>query len=353
MKYVDAIRTALDDAMAADPSVIVMGLDVDDHKAIQGSTLGLVDKYGVRRVFGTPLSEDAMTGIAIGAAMTGLRPIHVHIRMDFLLLAMNQLVNVAAKASSMYGGHVKVPLVVRAMIGKSWGQGAQHSQGLQSLFMHIPGLKVVAPSTPRHAYGCLRAAIEDDNPVIFVEHRLLYGMDDPFLDHPDLEHPDDAASLISYPAGRAFVARSGTDITIVAISSMVPQAIEAAKLLAQQGISAEVIDPVWLQPLDMETIIKSLRGTRHLLVVDNAWLNCGASAEIVARVAETLPGTKCARMGFAATPCPTTPWLEDGFYPNKHTISARVWAMLRPGISPWAFHENEKLEHEAAFVGPF
>src|SRR5579885_3382090 len=155
LSYVEAVREATDQEMARDPSVVVFGLDVDDPKAIQGTTRGLVEKYGPERVFGTPLSEDAMTGAAVGMALAGLRPIHVHIRMDFLLLAMNQLVNVAAKARYMYGGQVALPLVVRAMIGKSWGQGAQHSQGLHSFFMHVPGLKVAAPATPYDAKGCL------------------------------------------------------------------------------------------------------------------------------------------------------------------------------------------------------
>ena len=170
LTYVEAIREATDLEMERDPSVIIFGLDVDDPKSIQGTTKGLLEKYGSERVFGTPLSEDAMTGAAIGAAQAGLRPIHVHIRMDFLMLAMNQLVNIAAKSHYMYGGQVHIPLVVRGMIGKSWGQGAQHSQGLYSYFMHIPGLKVVVPTTPYDAKGCLIAAIRDENPVIYVEH---------------------------------------------------------------------------------------------------------------------------------------------------------------------------------------
>src|SRR5213080_2197350 len=179
LSYADAIREATDQEMARDPSVIVFGLDVDDPRAIQGTTRGLMERYGPERVFGTPLSEDAMTGAAVGMALAGLRPIHVHIRMDFLMLAMNQLVNVAAKSRYMYGGSVSVPLVVRAMIGKSWGQGAQHSQGLHSFFMHVPGLKVVAPSTPFDAKGCLSAAVRDDNPVLYVEHRLLHAQKGP------------------------------------------------------------------------------------------------------------------------------------------------------------------------------
>src|SRR5438445_2491706 len=204
LSYVDAVREATDQEMARDPAVVVFGLDVDDPKAIQGTTRGLVEKYGPGRVFGTPLSEDAMTGAAVGMALAGLRPVHVHIRMDFLLLAMNQLVNVAAKARYMYGGRVSLPLVVRAMIGKSWGQGAQHSQGLYSFFMHVPGLKVVAPSTPYDAKGCLVAAIRDDDPVLFVEHRLLHFQNGPVPGEPYAVAP-----------GKARVTAAAEDITLV------------------------------------------------------------------------------------------------------------------------------------------
>ena len=204
LSYVDAIREATDQEMARDPSVLVFGLDVDDPKAIQGTTRGLLEKYGLERVFGTPLSEDAMTGAAIGMALAGLRPIHVHIRMDFLMLAMNQLVNVAAKSRYMYGGQVSVPLVVRSMIGKSWGQGAQHSQGLYSFFMHVPGLKVVAPTTPYDAKGCLIAAIRDDNPVLYVEHRILHFQNGPVPTETYTVAPARRASLrgVGRDAGR-------------------------------------------------------------------------------------------------------------------------------------------------------
>src|SRR3989440_947848 len=201
LSYVDAIREATDLEMARDPAVLVFGLDVDDPKAIQGTTRGLAEKFGPERVFGTPLSEDTMTGAAIGMALAGLRPIHVHIRMDFLMLAMNQLVNVAAKSRYMYGGKVSVPLVVRAMIGKSWGQGAQHSQGLHSLFMHVPGLKVVAPATPFDAKGCLIAAVPDVNPVLYVEHRLLHFQKGPV--------PEGSYAVAP---GKARVTAAGADI---------------------------------------------------------------------------------------------------------------------------------------------
>src|SRR5262245_42851426 len=204
LRYVDALREGVANEMELDPRVFVFGLDVDDHKAIQGSTRGLLEQFGKERVFTTPLSEDAMTGIAIGAAMAGLRPIHVHIRMDFLMLCMNQIVNMASKAHYMYGGAVTVPMVVRSMIGKSWGQGAQHSQGLHALFMHIPGLKVVAPSNAYDAKGCIIAAIRDDNPVIFVEHRLLY---------PTEAYVPSEPYTVEF--GRARVCTTGNDITIV------------------------------------------------------------------------------------------------------------------------------------------
>ena len=173
LSYVEALQEAVEQEMDRDEKVFVIGLNVDDHKGIQGTTQGLIDKFGPDRVMDTPLSEDAVTGICIGAAMAGMRPIHVHIRMDFLMLCMNQLVNMGAKAHYMYGGQVAVPMVARSIIGKSWGQGAQHSQGLHSMFMHVPGLKVVAPTNAYDAKGCMISAIRDNNPVMFVEHRLL------------------------------------------------------------------------------------------------------------------------------------------------------------------------------------
>jgi pyruvate/2-oxoglutarate/acetoin dehydrogenase E1 component len=346
LTYVDALREAVAQEMRRDPSVFLFGLDTDDHKAIQGSTRGLVQEFGPERVFGTPLSEDAMTGVAIGAAMAGMRPIHVHIRMDFLMLAMNQLVNIASKAHYMYGGQVKVPMVVRSMIGKSWGQGAQHSQGLHSMFMHVPGLKVVAPSNAHDAKGCLIAAIRDDNPVIFIEHRLLY-FTEAFVSEEAFE----------VKAGRSRVCTRGDDITIVGISNMLVEALRAHEILTDIGIEAEVIDPIWLAPLDAYTIVASAKRTGKLLIVDNGWTNCGASAEIAARVAESAaPGKpiEIRRMGFAPTTCPTTPVLEAAFYPDPAKIALAVYAMVRPGEKPWTPDpERAKLAYQAKFRGPF
>jgi pyruvate/2-oxoglutarate/acetoin dehydrogenase E1 component len=344
LTYVDALREAVAQEMALDPSVFLFGLDVDDHKAIQGSTRGLVDEFGKDRVFGTPLSEDAMTGVAVGAAMAGMRPIHVHIRMDFLMLCMNQLVNIAAKSSYMYNGQVKVPLVVRSMIGKSWGQGAQHSQGLHSMFMHVPGLKVVAPSNAYDAKGCLIQAIRDDNPVIFMEHRLLY-FTDAFV-------PEESFTV---PFGKARICKHGDDITVVGISNMLVESLRANELLAEVGITADIIDPISLVPLDTDTILESASRTGRLLVVDNAWTNCGASAEIVARVVERAKRPiQVRRMGYAPTTCPTTPILENEFYPDPSKIACEVYAMVRPDSVAWTPDpEKAKLAYQARFRGPF
>ncbi|MCI0684160.1 MAG: alpha-ketoacid dehydrogenase subunit beta [Gemmataceae bacterium] len=344
LSYVDAIREAADQEMARDPAVLVFGLDVDDPKAIQGTTRGLLDRYGPERVFGTPLSEDAMTGVAVGMALAGLRPIHVHIRMDFLMLAMNQLVNVAAKSRYMYGGAVCLPLVVRSMIGKSWGQGAQHSQGLYSMFMHVPGLKVVAPSTPFDAKGCLIEAIRDDNPVLYVEHRLLH-----------YQHgPVPAASYTVRP-GKARIAVAGGDVTLVGISAMQVECLAAQRYLHDIGIAAEVIDPIWLSPLDAGTIAESVEKTGRLIVVDNGWTMCGAGAEIVAQVAERLMGVRdlrVQRMGFAPTTCPTTPALEALYYPNARTIAAAARDLVEGAKTGWLPEENPEFAN-TEFKGPF
>lgn len=346
IRYVDALREAFIQEMERDPSVFLFGLDVDDHKGIQGSTVGLQEKFGKDRIFCTPLSEDAMTGVAIGAAMAGYRPIHVHIRMDFMLLCMNQLINMGAKAHYMYNGQVKVPLVVRTMIGRSWGQGGQHSQALQALFMHIPGLKVVAPSNANDAKGCMIAAIRDNNPVIFIEHRLLYAVDG-YVPYQSYE----------VPFGKARILQEGNHVTIVAISHMVMEALRAKKHLETIGIDAEIIDPISLWPLDMPTIMESARKTKNLLVVDNAWLTCGASSEILTQVYEICRSTgecvpEMARMGFAFTTCPTTKPLENVFYPNSRTIAIQAYKMVNGKETHWEPPLDAKTEIDA-FKGPF
>ncbi|NQW15890.1 MAG: alpha-ketoacid dehydrogenase subunit beta [Chloroflexi bacterium] len=342
LTYPEAVREATLQEMERDDGVIVMGIGVDDPKAIYGTTAGLQERFGEDRVFDTPLSEDGMTGMAIGAAQMGLRPIHVHIRMDFVLLAMNQLINVAAKNLYTFGGAAPVPIVVRSYIGRSWGQGPQHSQALHSMFMHVPGLRVVAPSNPYDAKGALIASIRDNNPVMFVEHRLLSDSTSHVPEEP-----------YALPFGKARVQQQGSDITIIGISYMAVEAYRAAQYLKEVGVSAEVIDPVSLSPLDLETILASVAKTGRLLVVDNGWLTCGASAEILASVAENVESpVSLKRMGFAPVTCPTTPGLEQGFYPNAQTIAVMANQMVQGKSADWVPDEIGATE-ATEFRGPF
>jgi pyruvate/2-oxoglutarate/acetoin dehydrogenase E1 component len=340
----EALREACAQEMARDPRVVVMGQGVDDFKGFYGTTRGLAEQFGPDRCFDTPLAEEGMTGIAIGMALAGLRPIHTHIRMDFMLLAMNQIVNIAAKSRYMYGGAVSVPLVIRAVIGRSWGQGAQHSQGLHSLFMHIPGLRVVAPTTPYDAKGLLVQAIRDDNPVIFVEHRMLH-----------LQKGHVPEKLYTVPFGKARVLTPGDDITLVGVSHAAVDCLRAAECLREKGIEAEVIDPVSLSPLDADTIAESVSKTGRLLVADSGWTMCGSSAEIITQVGERLQGTKpfvFRRLGFAPVVCPTTKTLEQRFYPNARTIAAEAHRLVHGERETW---EPEGVEQPEIiqFRGPF
>jgi pyruvate dehydrogenase E1 component beta subunit len=345
LTYAQAIFEATRQEMTRDPDVFVMGQGVDDGKGMYGTTLDLHKEFGSDRNFDVPLAEDAMTGVGIGAALAGMRPIQVHQRMDFLLLCMNQLVNMAAKQSYMFSGAHAVPLVVRAIIGRSWGQGAQHSQALHSYFMHVPGLKVVAPTTPHDVKGCMIAAIRDNNPVIFMEHRMLYGFKGIV--------PEEAYEI---PFGQARRLTNGSDITIVAVSHMVVEALRANHLLEERGIQAEVIDPVSLAPLDIETIAGSVERTGRLLIVDNGWLSCGASAEIVSQVVERLQGKaafRVKRLGYLPTPCPTTRPLEQAFYPTARSIALAAHELVHGDDAPdWSIPQTEPREI-VEFKGPF
>ena len=343
LSYAQALHEGTAQEMERDPNVFVLGLGVDDPKGMYGTTQGLHGRFGALRNLDTPLSEDAMTGVAVGAALAGMRPIHVHQRMDFVMLCMNQLVNVAAKTRYLFGAEFSVPLVVRAIVGRSWGQGAQHSQAFHSFFMHVPGIKVVAPATPYDAKGCIIAAIRDDNPVIFMEHRMLYGHRGAVPQEP---------YTVSF--GKARVLTRGRDVTLVAISHMVVESLRAYHHLLDAGVQAEVIDPVSLAPLDMETIAESVARTGRLLVVDNSWTCAGASAEIAAQILERFQGerpVRVRRMGFAPVPCPTTRSLETLFYPDSRTIAMTAHAMVR-GESDWQPKAAEASEI-AEFKGPF
>ncbi|MCS7184304.1 MAG: alpha-ketoacid dehydrogenase subunit beta [bacterium] len=333
-----AIREAIEIKMNEDKSVILYGLSVDDPKGVYGTTIGLKEKFGEERVFDTPLSEDAMTGVAVGLALAGFKPIHVHYRMDFALLAVNQIVNIISKYSYMYGGRVSLPIVIRMIVGRSWGQGAQHSQSLYSFFVHTPGLKVVAPSTPYDFKSALIYSIEDPNPVVFIEHRMLHLIKG--------EVPENKYKI----EPKCRILSQGTDITIVGISHMVIECMRAKKLLEKVGINAEVIDPIWLNPLDIDTIINSVKKTGRLLIVDNAWTKCGMSAEIAALVAENLRDVNINRLGFAHVPCPTSKPLQDIFYPDSSKIASSAYKMIKNKI--W-IPEKELQDELVIFKGPF
>ena len=340
INYGEAIYEGCYQEMEKDDSVFVYGLGVDDPKGHYGTSKDLHKAFGEKRNFDMPLSEDAMTGVGIGAALAGLRPIYVHQRMDFLLLCMNQLVNMAAKLRYMSSGQHSVPLVVRAAIGRSWGQGAQHSQSFHSYFMHIPGIKVVAPTTPHDAKGCLIASIRDNNPVIFLEHRMLYS---------NTGYVPSETYEVEFGKGRVLV--EGTDITLVGVSYTVTDCIRAALALKKIGISAEVIDPVSLSPIDYEIIRKSANKTKKVLVVDNGWITCGFSAEIIADLGINCAGLNLDRMGYLESPCPTTRVLEDAFYPSPETVAIKANQMCN-GDTNW---KPEKISRDEinSFKGPF
>jgi 2-oxoisovalerate dehydrogenase E1 component len=273
LQYREALNQALHEEMARDPMVCVLGEDVGCYGGPFQVTRGLFEKYGDKRVRDTPISEEGFSGIAVGAAMTGLRPVVEILYIDFSTLAMDQIVNQAAKAHYMFGGKARVPMVIRTQGGGGRGNAAQHSQSLEMWYVHTPGLIVIQPSTPYDAKGLLKSAIRDDNPVIFIEHKLLYNTKGPV---PDEEY------LI--PIGVADVKRPGDDVTVVATSRMVLFALEAAEELAQQGIEAEVIDPRTLKPLDINTIARSVEKTGRLVVVNEGHLTGGFTAEVAARV---------------------------------------------------------------------
>lgn len=344
ISYRDALNEAMMHEMDRDPDVFVFGLDVDDHKRIFGSTRHLVEKFGPERVFGTPLSEDAMTGLALGAALEGMRPIHVHIRADFLLLAMNQIVNMISIARYMSSGRVRVPLVIRAVVGRGWGQSAQHSKALHATLAHHPGLKVIMPATPNEARGMLMSAIRDDNPVIQLEHRWLY----------DIEGPVDSDST-GLPLETHALLREGRDATVVATSWMAVEALHAAEILDRHhGVSIEIVNARCAAPLDASVILSSVRKTGSCVVADNDWLHCGLSAEIAAQVMAACFGElrrPVERIGWQATPCPTTRVLENEFYSNARDIVRAVERQLDLGAADLSAENFYSYENK--FRGPF
>jgi pyruvate dehydrogenase E1 component beta subunit len=308
----EAVREALAEEMRRDPRVFILGEDIAEAGTVFKVLSGLVEEFGTERVLDTPISEAGFTGIAVGAAMTGMRPVVDIMFGDFSTLVMDQMVNQAAKIHYMSGGKWKVPMVMRATLGATRRSAAQHSQSLHAWFAHIPGLKVVLPSTPYDAKGLMKTAIRDDNPVVFFEDKMMYKLKGPV--------PADDYTI---PLGVADVKRAGTDITIVATSSMVQVALGAAKLLEQADISAEVIDPRTVWPLDEQTLVASVKKTSRAIVVDEGYGRYGVTAEIASVIAEGAffdLEAPVKRMGAMHVPIPFSPPLEDATVPTEQSV---------------------------------
>lgn len=311
-----AINEALRQEMRRDSNVYVIGEDVGVFGGCFGVTAGLIDEFGPKRVIDTPITESAIIGNALGAAATGLRPVAEIMFMDFVGVTMDQIYNQAAKMRYMFGGKAKIPMVIRTACGAGGSAAAQHSQSLEAWFMHVPGLKVVAPSTAYDAKGLLISSIRDDNPVIFVEHKFIYDLEG--------EVPED---IYTIPLGKADVKRQGSDVTVIATMAMVHKALEAAEELSKEGISVEVIDPRTLQPLDGETIIESVKKTHKVVIVHEAVKFAGPGAEIAAMIAEEAfdyLDAPIKRVAAPFTPVPFSPVLEQTYIPSKEKIIAAV-----------------------------
>ena len=342
LTFAEAIREGTLQSMESDPRVIVVGEGVPDPKAIFGTTSGLRERFGTERVFDMPLAESGMTGICIGAALSGIRPVMVHQRIDFALLAMDQLVNNAAKWHYMFSGKASVPLVVRMIVGRGWGQGPQHSQSLQGMFGQVPGLKVVMPTTAYDAKGMLMAAIEDDNPVLFIEHRWLYHVED---DVPE--------GIYRVPIDKARVLHEGSLVTVAAFSYMALEALIAARaLLASMSIDVEVIDMRSVRPLDVDTVVDSVRKTGYLIVADTAFRTGSIAGELISQVIELAFGDlKAAPVRIASPdhPVPTSPHMSENYYPTPRSIVDAVIRLL--GRSKNTFEYDEVLK-AVTRIGP-
>ncbi len=312
MTFAQAIKDAHVVEMERDPNIYVAGEDVGVFGGCFGVTAGLIDQFGEKRVKDTPITESAIVGTAVGAATAGLRPVIELMFVDFIGVALDQLYNQAGKMKYMFGGKAKIPMVMRTACGAGIGAAAQHSQCLEALFMHLPGLKVVIPSTPYDAKGLLIEAIRDDNPVVFLEHKMLYAMEG--------EVPEGDYTIAF---GRADIKREGTDVTVVATANMVHTALGAAETLAADGISLEVVDPRTLYPLDMETINASVKKTHRLVILHEEVKFAGSGAEIAAQVAEDAfdyLDAPILRVGAPFCPVPFSPPLEKAYVPSEQQL---------------------------------
>lgn len=321
LKYWQALSEGIVQAMERDPSIFMTGIAVDYGSGIFGSTVEATRRFGPKRVFDAPAMENALTGIAVGAAAVGKRPIIVHPRNDFMFLAFDNLLNLATKWRYMYGGNNGIaPIVVRAVVGRGWGQGATHSQSTHAPLAHFPGLTVAMPAFPADAKGLMLSALQHSGPVVILEHRSLYETVGEVPEAP-----------VATPFGKAAVVRAGSDITIVATSFMSYEAAHAADELAKNGIHAEVVDLRTIRPLDEETILASVKKTGRLIVADTSWELCGISSEVSALVAEkgfSYLKEPVRRIASANCPAPVSQPLEKAFYPTASTIAKAAMVML-------------------------
>lgn len=321
LTYAQALKESFEQAMRLDQNVFVMGQGINDKNGMFGATTDLYKEFGEERVFDTPLAETGLTGVAVGAAMKGMRPVYCHNRPDFLMLSMDQIVNHASKYSYMSGGQCSIPLVIWAVTGKGWGSAAQHSQALQGEFMNIPGLKIVMPTTPYDAKGLMLQAIADNNPVLFLDHRVIYS-----------QKGNVPEKMFTIPFGKGIVRKTGKDVTIVGISEMLLESMKAAKELEQKGISAEVIDLRTIKPFDKDIIIESIKKTHHFVIADTGWKTGGVAAEIAATIYEKAFGLLDApieRIGLPDIPTPAAYTLEDAYYRTSEDIVLAVEKVLR------------------------
>lgn len=327
MRMREALNEALAEEMERDERVFVMGEDVGVFQGAFKVTKGLLDRFGERRVRDTPISENTIVGVGVGAAMCGLRPVVELMTVNFALLAMDQIVNHAAAIHYMFGGQAKVPLVIRMPGGAGHQLGPTHSHSFEALFLHVPGLLVAAPSTPADAKGLLKAAIRDDNPVVFIEHETLYGVRG--------EVPDPGGGDHLVPFGRAAVRREGTDVTVVGISRMAQVAEQAARTLAEEhGVEAEVIDPRTLRPLDLDTILASVRKTNRAAIVEEGWPHGGVGANLAALIQEQAfdhLDAPVQRVTGADVPMPYSKRLEQAAIPHQEHVVAAALATLGGG----------------------
>jgi pyruvate/2-oxoglutarate/acetoin dehydrogenase E1 component len=318
--YAQAINEALRGCMLKDERVVLLGEDIGCYGGVFQVTAGLQAEFGPQRVVDTPISEAGFVGASVGAALTGMRPVTEIMFIDFTTCCMDMIINQMAKMHYMFGGRGKVPMVLRTNIGAGRGTAAQHSQSFHAIFMHIPGLLVVAPSTPYDAKGLMVEAIQNDNPVVFVEHKKLY-----------IEKGPVPEEMYAIPFGQAEIKREGKDITIVATHALVQRSLNAAEQVAKEGIDAEIIDPRTLVPLDKETILNSVKKTGRLLVADEGHRTCGAAAEIAAMVAEEAIyylKAPIKRVTSPDTPVPFSPPLEQAFIPDEKKLIPAIKSLM-------------------------